>query len=33
MSSLKRIFLDTNVFIVGDHDHTSQENLILEALR
>jgi hypothetical protein len=32
MSSLKRIFLDTNVFITGDAVKTSQESLILEAL-
>ncbi len=32
MSSLKRLFLDTNVFIIGDAIKTSPESLILEAL-
>lgn len=30
--SLQRIFLDTNVFIIGDANKQSQESLILEAL-
>lgn len=30
--SLKRIFLDTNIFIIGDTDQESPESLILEAL-
>ena len=32
MSSLQRLFLDTNIFIIGDADKTSQESVILEAL-
>lgn len=32
MSSLRRIFLDTNVFIIGDADKQSPESIILEAL-
>ena len=32
MSEVKRIFLDTNIFIIGDADRQSQESLILEAL-
>ena len=32
MSSLRRLFLDTNIFIIGDADKTSQESVILEAL-
>ncbi|HEY9866982.1 MAG TPA: hypothetical protein V6D21_22605 [Candidatus Obscuribacterales bacterium] len=32
MSSLKRIFLDTNVFIIGDANKQSDESFILEAL-
>lgn len=32
MSSLQRIFLDTNVFIIGDANKQSDESLILEAL-
>ncbi|NBD33180.1 MAG: hypothetical protein GVY17_09505 [Cyanobacteria bacterium] len=30
--SLRRIFLDTNIFIIGDADQASSESLILEAL-
>jgi len=29
--SLRRIFLDTNIFIIGDADKESQESIILEA--
>lgn len=29
--SLRRIFLDTNIFIIGDADQESPESLILEA--
>ena len=32
MSSLLRLFLDTNIFIIGDADKTSEESLILESL-
>ena len=32
MSELQRLFLDTNVFIIGDADRNSQESVILEAL-
>jgi predicted nucleic acid-binding protein len=32
MSSLQRLFLDTNIFIIGDADKTSLESVILEAL-
>ena len=32
MTSLQRIFLDTNIFIIGDADKQSPESLILEAL-
>lgn len=32
MSSLQRLFLDTNIFILGDADRTSSESFILEAL-
>lgn len=32
MSSLERIFLDTNVFIIGDANKLSDESRILEAL-
>ncbi|MDB9311531.1 hypothetical protein PN462_00345 [Spirulina sp. CS-785/01] len=32
MSKLKRVFLDTNIFIIGDADQTSPDSLILEAL-
>ncbi len=32
MSSLQRIFLDTNVFIIGDANKLSDESLILESL-
>ncbi|EAZ90095.1 PIN domain-containing protein [Crocosphaera chwakensis] len=32
MSSLKRVFLDTNIFIIGDAIKTSPESLILESL-
>jgi hypothetical protein len=31
MASLRRIFLDTNIFIIGDADKQSPESLILEA--
>jgi predicted nucleic acid-binding protein len=31
MASLRRIFLDTNIFIIGDADKQSSESLILEA--
>lgn len=30
MSELKRIFLDTNIYIIGDADKSSPESLILE---
>jgi predicted nucleic acid-binding protein len=32
MASLRRIFLDTNIFIIGDADKQSPESCILEAL-
>jgi len=32
MASLRRIFLDTNIFIIGDADKQSSESLILESL-
>lgn len=32
MSSLQRIFLDTNIFIVGEANKQSEESTILEAL-
>lgn len=32
MTSLRRIFLDTNIFIIGDADKRSSESIILEAL-
>ncbi len=32
MPSWQRLFLDTNIFIIGDADKTSQESVILEAL-
>ncbi|MFM7577773.1 MAG: PIN domain-containing protein [Microcystaceae cyanobacterium] len=32
MKTLQRIFLDTNIFIIGDVDQQSSESLILEAL-
>jgi len=32
MAYLQRIFLDTNVFIIGDADKESAEGLILESL-
>jgi len=32
MASLTRIFLDTNIFIIGDADKQSLESIILEAL-
>jgi len=32
METLQRIFLDTNIFIVGDADKQSLESLVLEAL-
>lgn len=32
MSRLKRILLDTNIFIIGDADKNSSESVILEAL-
>ena len=33
MSSLKRLFLDTNIFIIGDAIKTSPESLMNEAVR
>ncbi len=32
MPSWQRLFLDTNIFIIGDADKTSPESVILEAL-
>jgi len=32
MASLRRIFLDTNIFIIGDADKQSAKSIILEAL-